>query len=545
MKQANQSALRDGRLDGRLGNNELREYLEQKHETSRLGICDVRAVDLRDVGHPLDHRPRVLLIGPSITIPRYMLKRCIPPLGLSCIAAFLESRGHDVAILDCCVEGYEVERLNGSLLTYGLTPEMLAERLRQECPDVIGVSILFSTDLFNLFEICRVAKSIHPHVPVVVGGLHATIYPREIFDLDLELNDGVRTVDWVIRGEGEKRLAEFVELLQSGKVDRAADGLAGFLDGEFFCNPQRTTIQHLDDLPFPAYHLLPMEKYFEINVPFAPAPIGDRVAQLLTSRGCPIGCTFCASTNMYKAYRTRSVANVAAEVEHLKEAFGVDELQFADDNLTLDRSHTMELMAGLESTGLPWCTANGTMVNTLTPQLIEVMARAGLYQLTLSLDSGSARTLKELHHKPVDLDRLPELIAKCQELGVWTHGTLVVGMPGETEEEIQSGLAFVLNDLDFTSISTFIAQPIPGSELFHAALDAGLTTRQEAYAIDTTKCKMSLSDIPPDRLEAIVMEFQSAFTEQAKRRDPETHAKKYGRLIARELVSGHCGGRLT
>jgi anaerobic magnesium-protoporphyrin IX monomethyl ester cyclase len=103
------------------------------------------------------------------------------------------------------------------------------------------------------------------------------------------------------------------------------------------------------------------------------------------------------------------------------------------------------------------------------------MRDSGLYQITLSLDSGSARTLKNLHHKPVNLSKIPDLIAKCKELGIWIHGTLVVGMPNETLDAIKEGFNFVMNELELTSISTFIAQPIPGSELFHQALNKGST----------------------------------------------------------------------
>lgn len=90
----------------------------------------------------------------------------------------------------------------------------------------------------------------------------------------------------------------------------------------------------------------------------------------MTSRGCPIGCTFCANTNMYSQFRVRSRGNVIEEIEHLKMHFNIDELQFADDNLTLKRDHTIDLMNGLKKVGLPWCTANGTMINTLHPELL-------------------------------------------------------------------------------------------------------------------------------------------------------------------------------
>lgn len=536
------------RINDVLGKNELREYLANKFETSAVEIKEVSAQDLRNYKRPCGENISTLLISPPITIPRNMQKRCIPPLGLSYIAGSLEAKGFKVSMLDCMVEGYDQEQYNHNLMTYGLSMENIEARLRQmPKPDVIGMSVLFSTDLHNLYNVTRVVKKVFPDSILVVGGLHPTIYPKEIFDIDKSLNGSRRTVDWVIRGEGEIRLVNFLNLLKIGTIDRKGDGLVGFIDGEFFCNHQRGTIDDLDSIPFPAYHLLPMEKYLKINVPFSPVPSGNRVAQILTSRGCPIGCSFCASTNMYKKYRHRSVQNVMKEISHLKERYGIDEIQFADDNLTLNREHSVEFFNALKQAGLKWCTPNGTMINTLTPDLLDLMAHSGLYQITLSMDSANAKTLKNLHHKPVNLTSIPGLISKAKEYGIFTHGTLVVGMPGETIEDIKEGFEFVKNNLGFTSISTFIAAAIPGSELYHQALEKGLITREEAREIDTTKNKIHLSDIKSDILEQLVMDFQSEFTETAKKRDPEEYHRKYKKLIESGRLKGVevYGGRLT
>ena len=543
-----ENKIQGKRINETLGNNELRDYLANKLETSALEIKSDSKQDLRDYKRAYGEHISTLLISPPITIPRNMQKRCIPPLGLSYIAASLESHGLKISMLDCTVEGYDQEQYNGNLITYGLSLEKIEERLRKmEPPDVVGMSVLFSTDLHNLINVAGVVKKAFPDAITVVGGLHPTIYPREILEIDQDLNGKNHTIDWVIRGEGELRLVEFINLLKIGKIDRRADGLVGFIDGEFFCNHQKGTIENIDNLPFPAYHLLPMEKYFKINVPFSPVPAGYRVVAILTSRGCPIGCTFCASTNMYKKYRYRSVQNVMQEISQLKERYGIDEIQFADDNLTLNREHSVDFFNALKEARLKWCTPNGTMINTLTPDLMDLMARSGLYQITLSMDNGNAKTLKNLHHKPVNLTSIAGLIAKAKEYGIFTHGTLVVGMPGETIEDIKEGFEFVKSNLAFTSISTFIAAAIPGSEFYHQSLEKGLITREEARQIDTTKNRVHLADINAQILEKMVMDFQSDFTEMAKQRDPDEYYRKYERLIEAGQLKGvevH-GGRLT
>ena len=292
--------------------------------------------------------------------------------------------------------------------------------------------------------------------------------------------------------------------------------------------------------------MLPIEKYFEINIPFSPVPQGERVLPMLTTRGCPVGCSFCANTNTWKKHRKRSIENIMEEVRLLKEKYNIDELQFADDNLTYDMVYASEKFKALKEENLLWCTPNGTMINKLSEDIIELMAASGMYQITLSLDSANTRTLKELHHKPVNLNSIPGLIKKCRELGVFTHGTLVVGMPSETLEEILDGFEYIKNELGFTSISTFIAAAIPGSELYHDMLEQGKITKKAAREIDTTKSKIMLSNINPKQLEAAIEKFQTDFLNIVKKRDPEEYNRKYRKLIkSGRWDENQCGGKLT
>ncbi len=385
--------IKSKRLDKVLGQNELREYLENKRETSTVCLTTEVKPKYREFGKPMTTPPNILLVSPPITIPAYMRKRCIPPLGLAYIAAVLEENNVTVSVIDCCVEGYKQEIEKENLVTYGLQPEKLKQQLKSYDPDVIGISSLFSTDLTNLMSTSNILHDMFPNAIIVAGGLHPTIYPKEIFELDVRYNNK-RTIDFVLRGEGEYRLARFVKLLQEGVIDINSDGLVGFLNGKSIFNHQRTMIDDLDKLPYPAYHLLPVDKYFDINVPFAPVPYGKRVMQILSSRGCSIGCTFCANTNMARKHRTRSVGNVINEIEKYQALYNIDEIQFADDNLTLNRIRSQELFSELKKCNIKWCTPNGIMINSISDNLLDLMADSGLYKITLSLDSGNAKTLK-------------------------------------------------------------------------------------------------------------------------------------------------------
>ena len=119
-------------------------------------------------------------------------------------------------------------------------------------------------------------------------------------------------------------------------------------------------------------------------------------------------------------------------------------------------------------------------------------------------------------------------------------------MPGENLDEIIEGFEYVKSELHFTSVSAFIAAAIPGSELYHEMLDQGKVTKEDAREIDTTKCKISLSNIQPTILEDLIESFQSEFLEIVKNRDPDEYARKYAKLIkSGRWDEAQCGGKLT
>ena len=512
--------------------NPLKQYLNEKKDAQKKSYIPKNIVCYPN---HLKHKknPKILLIFPPITIPNGMMKRCIPPLGLCYIASNLLKNDYNVSILDAVVEGHDCHRYSEKkqLLTYGLSLDDILERIKSESPDIIGISVVFSTDLKNLYDVARLIKTWNSDITVVCGGLHPSIYPREIFEETTF--DNLKLIDFIIRGEGEYRFIDFLNNYKKQKIDLNADGLCGWYDDKLFFNPQISRIKNLDSLPFPSYDLLPIEKYFKINIPFSPVPKGKRVLPILNSRGCPIGCNFCANTNMYKQFFARSPENIIEEISLLKEKYQVDEIQFADDNLTLKKTRAKVFFNKLKELDIMWCTPNGVMINTIDDEMINLMAQSGMYQITFSIDSGCAKTLKHFHEKPLNLNLVKALVNKANELEIFSHGTLVVGMPGETLSEIIEGLDFVYN-LDLTSLSVFIASPIPGSVLYHFALEKGLINKNEARRINTTKSSMKIPGINSKELENLVIEFQEKYAKKIEKNNPRLLKRKYKMHISRD-----------
>lgn len=524
--------LKNRQLDGALpAQSELRSYLRAKPETSRRAARAQSPMPTR-FRRAIDCNQPVALVLPPACFSPGAIKRLVPPLGLHFIAASLASAGLKSFVFDCVLSGVHDERaLNNGLIAVGLRARGAAAEILSRNPCAVCVSILYSSDLEAALELLREIRLAGFSGPTIIGGLHPSIYPQEAL-MPAAPGSPLPDVDFVVRGEGEIRLLKLLTALAQGHFDRNQDGLCGFIGGAPFVNDQIAMIEDLDAIAFPLYEAADLERYFAINLPFSPFPKGKRVAQILTSRGCPVGCTFCASTNYNRRYRARSVENVIAEIKGLQARHGVDEIQFADDNLTFDRARARKLFEALQPLATHWCTPNGIMINTLDEALAESMAASGMYQITLSFDAGTESSLRQRHRKPVNLEHGLRLAQMLNAMGVLIHTTLVIGMPGETEEEIKRAFDFFL-ELPAHSVGLFFAQALPGSELYETLLAEGALDGATARAIDTARPMPGVSQIEASRLTALASDFLEAFNTNAKRRFPKLWEQKYVAHVSR------------
>lgn len=507
----------------------LYTYLITKEETSRIRTT-ISNVHFANLPHWVED-PKVLLVNPPMCIPGGMPKRCLPPAALAHIAAVLREMDIKVELLDCIVEGWETEVLideKNDIYAYGMSEEAFAEYLLDSKPDIIGMSLVFSQDLKNMCKLTKMAKQVLPECTIIAGGLHPTIYPESTF----KHADG--SIDYILRGEGEYRLAEFVCNYREGKVDMFQDGMVGYFYDDYeklVTNPEIDKIQDLDALPLPAYDLLPMEEYFRINMPCNCFPNGDRIMAVHTSRGCPIGCTFCSSTNFNYLFRARSPQSVFEEIRHYKNTYGVDEIQFLDDNLLLNTDRAEEIFDLITPLGISWCTPNGTMINTWKPHLIDKAVKSGMYQVTLALDG-----LNEISHsisrKPVNLKSLADKIDVFRSKGVLVHGFVVVGLPGEKKEDILTGLDWV-KTLNFTSVSIYIAQPYPGSELYEVELAKGTIREEDGLLVAKTRSFIHNTELDSEFLEEAIRNFTLEYEQIIKAREGESWNFRYERKLKR------------
>lgn len=404
---------------------------------------------------------KITLIQPKLHMPSESIKRLVPPLSLLYLASSLEQKNFDVSIIDSPCEGYENVTIENGFYTYGLSDSELIKRIEDEKPDVVGVTCSFSSHIKEVLHTCSIVKSVNSDIPIVIGGLHPTYQYHNILTNN-------PSVDFVIMKEGEHRFPNLLEYLDRGYTKQ--DGIAFRKNGKIIINPPTEVIKDLDSLPFPARHLIDMEKYIKIGLFSNPFPKGNRVGQILTSRGCPYNCNFCATKPYWGNFRARSVENIIEEMKFLKSEYHIDEIQFRDDNLLVDRERAFRLFEEMKELDLYWCV--GLLVSNLDGKMLKAMSECGCYQLTISIESASERILKEVIHKPIDLSKIRGIVKSAHRRNIRIHSANIIGMPTETREEME--LTFTFNkSIGVDSVAYFIATPYLGSNLYEQCKDKG------------------------------------------------------------------------
>ena len=403
---------------------------------------------------------KILLIQPPVTILRTEARKCHPPLGLAYIAASLKDE-FEVYVLDAVAEGYKTEETAGrEHIRHGLALDAIKKRIAEISPGLVGVSSLFSSQVENVYRVCQAVKEIDNNIVTVVGGIHPTVEPKEVM--------GNRYVDFIIMGEGEETFKKLAHRIGS-KEDISGLESVGFKSGvgSVTINPAAKYCQNLDSIPFPYWDIFPLKKYFEISNPHGSPVKRTPFLPIITSRGCPFECIFCSVHTLWgSTYRKRSSRNVLDELEHIISRFGVREILFEDDNLTLDANRATEIFDGMiaGAMNVTWSTPNGVAVQTLDEGMLTLMKRSGCRAISVGIESGDEGMLKNVIKKPLLLSHAKSIINKAVRLGLEVSAFFVVGCPGETVKTLKNTFRFA-RMLGGVNVNFFFATPLPGTRM--------------------------------------------------------------------------------
>jgi len=448
-----------------------------------------------------DKPKRVLLINPPQTQPKQSVKRCIVPMGLAYIAAYLEKRGHIVKIIDCIVEGYNTESYHGDKqMTFGLTEEEVKNKIKEFKPDFVGVSAMMSSESHNTHNVCKWIKGVDENIQVFVGGAHASAIPEHL--------ESDENIDHVVFGEGEESTRKIVEEESSGTVS--------------------SDLIDVKDIPWPARHLLTMEKYIKIDMPTSVFGKKNRTTQVETSRGCPFNCCFCCTTHFWgRKWRARDPDDIVSELKFLKEEYNIKEIDFTDSNLIVNKERMIELCKKMIPLKLAWANPGGVWAGGLDKELLYWMKKSGCYQVTFAVENANPHILNKVIHKPLkDLDKVKDLVKYCHKIGIDTHAFFVMGFPEESIDSMKKTFKWAL-DANFTSATFNIVQPLPGSEMWDKYKKEGL---KDLKHINLRYATIPHPEIKKEELEKMIDEFNTKFNSSAWHRNPKMFALKYIRV---------------
>ncbi len=351
-----------------------------------------------------------------------------PPLSLAWVASIAEQAGHQVQLVDA--------------RTLRLSMEATLEKVRDFQPDIMG--FMMTTYMFQDTLLWIKFLKQHLNIPVLIGGYNLRVYPRESLSHP--------EIDFGVVEHAYYTVPRLLEELESGRRDfDKVPGLVYKRNGQIVVTPHPQKIE-FDKFPNPARHLLPNELYAEF-------PTERRnFTVMVTSLGCPYGCTFCEAGQT--PYNPRSPETVVAEMEECYRNYGIREIDIFDYEFTGIRNRVMRICQLIKKKELDIIWACRSRIDTVDRELLKEMKEAGCRRIYFGVESGRQELLDRVH-KGYSIAQIRDIIAVCSDLGIRTLGFFLIGAPGDTRETVKDTVAFAKTlDLDYVQFSKCLAKPL-------------------------------------------------------------------------------------
>jgi len=364
------------------------------------------------------------------TAPEYHMEIWYsPPLGLAYIASGLEKAGYDVGIIDSHLNKYSIEET--------------AKAITAKNPDAVGLTAS-TNNRFYAIALSRKIKEIDPDVFLVAGGPHFSVTAEDALR-------NVPTIDAVVMGEGEITAVELLNSYFDSRPLRDVKGIC-FRSSEkgrkIIRTEKRPVLMDLDSLPIPAFHLLELKRYSPLSPYLTNLTKEEKkmpAAGVISSRGCPNSCTFCAnnSETLKTSFRTRNPEKFIDEVQHLKEAYGFRIFNFWDDTFTLSKKYVLDVCHEIAKRKLDIKWYARARVNTVDREMLRKMKEAGCIAILYGAESGSEKILK-LIKKNITVEQIKKAVTSTVDEGMDVLIAFMISFPEEKEEDVEMTLNLLM-----------------------------------------------------------------------------------------------------
>ena len=391
----------------------------------------------------------------GVSLKEKSIIKVILPLGLAYIGAALRENSYNVEIYEPHLESYEEDNEYTNEELVEIIKNMIIKKIDKANYDLIGISAPYIYTYQWAHYIAEVAKRQNKEIPVVVGGGYPSMLVEDV------MKD--KNLDYLIIGEGEISIIHLLEYLNPGNSTDISkiSGMAYRINNKVNINHERTYIEELDRLPFPAWDLIDYEKHMIFKK--------ERKLHIVSSRGCPYKCTFCGSHKYWgRAFRKRSAENVLNEIDYLRENFNLKEVDFVDDNMTVDKKWFMAVAGGLNERSISW-QINHISSFTTDDEMLHAMKEGGCTTVSIAIESAVPETLKKLK-KPVNLKRTLELVQLCRKIGINCYLLFITGLPYDTKEDMLTSFKFAEEaKADWITFNMLV--PYPSTDVFEYCKD--------------------------------------------------------------------------
>jgi len=418
---------------------------------------------------------KVTIVRPPLLVPMWSDSGPLtPPIGPAYLAASLRQAGHTARIVDGLGENpFQVTPLfDDKVMAIGLRSEEIVERIDPDT-DLIGASCMFSQDWPEVRRLIGLLRRRFPSVPIVAGGEHVTAVPGFTLDTTPE-------IDACVLGEGEETIVDLAGAVDSGTSFEAVPGLrlraeSGDRrrlrvngDDGTQATGTRQRIRSLDDLPWPAWDLVPIERYLDHRLGFGVNR--GRSMPMLATRGCPYQCTFCSNPAMWTTrWYARDPEKVLDEIQSYRERYGASNFDFYDLTAIVRRSWILQFTRRILERGMTftWQLPSGTRSEAIDGEVSRLLYASGCRNVSYAPESGSPEVLDRIK-KVVKLDRLEDSATGAVRAGLNVKLNVIMGFPDESRRELGQTVKFLarmgLAGIHDASVSLF--SPYPGSELY-------------------------------------------------------------------------------